>query len=88
LSLDLFHLHFFTFYKKLRFEISFFLKNMRWLLDNCLFDLSFFFFFGGGGDFLIFFVLYSYAATIVPTDAGIERTTVATGALAVRRSNH
>jgi hypothetical protein len=38
------------------------------------------------GDFLFFFVLYSDST--VPTDAGIEPRTVATGALAVRRSNH
>jgi hypothetical protein len=47
------------------------------------------------GDFLIFFfVLYSAllhlppSDSTVPTDAGIEPRTVATSALAVRRSNH
>jgi hypothetical protein len=42
------------------------------------------FFFG-----TIFSTAYSAAPqTTVPTDAGIEPRTVATGALAVRRSNH
>ncbi len=53
------------------------------------------FFFGGGGFFLfIFFVLYSALLHLPPLrfhcadGAGIEPMTVATGALAVRRSNH
>ncbi len=53
------------------------------------------FFFGGGDFFYIFFSYYIQHCFIcrpsdstVPTDAGIEPRTVATGALAVRRSNH
>jgi hypothetical protein len=52
--------------------------------------------FGGGGEeFLIFFVLYSTLLHLPPLRfhcadgcCGIEPRTVATGALAVRRSNH
>ncbi len=55
-------------------------------------DLFFFLIF----NFLIFFFVYYIQHCVicrpsdstVPTDAGIEPRTVATGALAVRRSNH
>ncbi len=56
-------------------------------------DLVEFFFFGGGT--FLFFSYYIQHCFIfrpsdstVPTDAGIEPRTVATSALAVRRSNH
>jgi hypothetical protein len=56
--------------------------------------IYFFFFFFLGGFFLFFpyniqhcFICRPSDST-VPTDAGIEPRTVATGALAVRRSNH
>jgi hypothetical protein len=60
------------------------------------FDWGDFFFFliFFGGIFFFFFVLYSAllhlppSDSTVPTDAGIEPRTVATGALAVRRSKH
>ncbi len=52
-------------------------------------------FFFGGGDLFLFLSYYIQHCFIcrpsdstVPTDAGIEPRTVATGALAVRRSNH
>ncbi len=54
----------------------------------------FFYFFVFWGDFLVFFSYYiqhcficRHSDSTVPTDAGIELRTVATDALAVRRSN-
>jgi hypothetical protein len=45
-----------------------------------------------GGDFFSYFIQHCFICrpsdSTVPTDAGIEPRTVATGALAVRRSNH
>jgi hypothetical protein len=62
--------------------------------NNDVITEFFFFFFGGGGFFIFFpyniqhcFISHPSDST-VPTDAGIEPRTVATGALAVRRSNH
>jgi hypothetical protein len=54
------------------------------------------FFFGGGGGFFFFFIHTIFSTVFicrpsdstVPTDVGIEPRTVATGALAVRHSNH
>ncbi len=58
--------------------------------------LSLHFFFFWGGDLFLFFSSYNIqhcficrpSDSTVPTDAGIEPRTVATSALAVRRSNH
>jgi hypothetical protein len=68
-----------------------------WILATFLKNCSVIFipFFWGGGRFFLFFsycIQHGFICrpsdSTMPTDAGIEPRTVATGALAVRRSNH
>jgi hypothetical protein len=63
--------------------------------QGCIYTSNFFFYiYFLGGFFNFFVVLYSAlfhlppSDSTVPTDAGMEPRTVATCALAVRRSNH
>jgi hypothetical protein len=69
---------------------------LSWYVHSCIGLIMFFFkyFFFWGGDFLIFsyFIQHCFICrpsdSTVPTDAGIEPRTDATGALTVRRSVH
>jgi hypothetical protein len=71
-----------------------FLSDVKYFLKVVANDADFIFL----GDFFYFFFVLKYTIQHcficrpsdfnVPTDAGIESRTVATGALAVRRSNH
>ncbi len=70
-------------------------QRLQYLVQAYLLINFFFFFKYFLGDFFIFFSYYIQHCFIcrpsdstVPTDAGIEPRTVATGALAIRRSNH